>query len=189
MAQLIEWLAKVQLSGFSVLEWVGIVSLIYLIMVGALHAISRLTGFSIFRQSARGKDGSTRLADRLPGGHEKILIVDDDSAVRDSTARILHELGYQTVTASTGDDAVRYMTENGADLIILDMRMEPGLDGVETFRRIREIRPLQKAIVMTAYAGPAEITSVRALGIQHYLIKPAPLTLLARVIREEFDRP
>ncbi len=189
MAWLIEWFSGIQLSGFSLLEWIGIVCLIYLIMVGVVFAFQRLAGVSFFQKSVRRKGGPASLSERLPGGHEKILIVDDDDAVRDSTARILRELGYQTVTAANGDDAVHYMQENGADLVLLDMRMEPGLDGIETFRRIREIRPLQKAMVTTAYAGPAEIAAVRALGIEHYLIKPAPLMLLARTIREELARP
>jgi CheY-like chemotaxis protein len=189
MVWLIEWLDGMALSGFSALEWVGIGCLIFLIMTGVLFAIRRLAGYWLSPKSARRPTGTARMADRLPGGHEKILIVDDEPSIRDSTARILHELGYQTVSVASGDEAVRYMEENGADLILMDLRMEPGMDGVETFRRIREIRPLQKAIVMTAYAGPAEITAVRALGIQHYLIKPAPLTLLARAIREEINRP
>lgn len=189
MAWLIEQLSGIRLSGFSLLEWIGISSLIFLIMIGVAFSVQRMPGLAFSRKAIRRKDGTGRLSDRLPGGHEKILVVDDDAGVRDSTARILHELGYQTVTAENGDVAVRYMHENGADLILLDLRMEPGLDGVETFRRIRDLRPFQKAIVMTAYAGPAEIATVRALGIQHYLIKPAPLTLLARAIREELDRP
>ena len=81
------------------------------------------------------------------------------------------------------------MESNGADLILMDMRLEPKIDVVETFRRIRTFRPLQKAIVMTGYAGPDEIAAVRALGIAHYLIKPTPLSLLAQAIREELDRP
>lgn len=189
MRDLLEWLGSIDVAGFSAVEWIAILAMAVLVMIGVLLVVQRLAGVGITWHLVRRTRTAPSNWDRLPAGHEKILIVDDDAGVRESTARILRELGYNTVTVEDGLSAVHYMEQNGADLILLDMRMEPGLSGIETFRRIRELRPLQKAIVMTAYAGPTEIAAVRAMGIQHYIIKPAPLTLLARAIREELDGP
>lgn len=187
MVSFIEWMEQTELGGYSVLEWAGLLAMGLTALLLVLLAARRLGINFLARSGERHHAAVPR--EPLPGGHEKILVVDDDEGVREATARILRELGYQTVTAASGDAAVRYMEQNGADLLLLDLRMEPGLNGVETFRRIREFRPLQKAIVMTAYAGPSEVSAVRALGIQHYLIKPAPLMTLARAIRDELDRP
>ncbi len=185
-----DWLGHTHFRGHSLLEWIGILALILLAVWLVARLVRRAAGLTLSRRPQAKADRSVSAPEkeRIPGGHEKILIVDDDDTVREVTARILRALGYEVVTEASGDSAVSYMRANGADLILLDLRMEPGLTGVETFRRIREFRPMQKAVVMTAYAGPAEVATVRALGIEHYLIKPAPLRTLARTIRDELDR-
>lgn len=187
---LLNWLETESGRGaHSVVLWVGILTLAFLSVVAIARVVQAASGVALLDFGPRRKSRGTPLASTIPGGHEKILIVDDEPIVRETTARCLQELGYQVVSVVSGEDAVRYMETNGADLILLDLRLEPQADGVETFRQIRQIRPLQKAIVMTGYAGPDEITAVRALGIAHYLIKPTPISLLARSIREELDRP
>ena len=191
MARWLEWLETGPGQGaHSIFIWVGILTLAFLAVVALARLIRAATGVAIFDFGSRGKGRGTRsAAPALPGGHEKILVVDDERIVRESTTRCLAELGYQVVSVDSGEAAVQYMESNGADLVLLDLRLAPNIDGVETFRRISALRPLQKAIVMTGFAGPAEISAVRALGIAHYLIKPTPIGLLARAIREELDRP
>ncbi len=188
-----QWLYRLEhewTQAHSVFLCVGIITLAFLVVLLLARAFQAMTGISVFNFGSRGNGRRPSDASNLiPGGHEKILIVDDEPVIREMTARLLTELGYRAVSVAGGEAAVAYMGSNGADLILLDLRMEPGLDGVETFRRIKELRSLQKAVVMTGQAVPAEIAAVRALGISHYLIKPVPIALLARVIREELDRP
>lgn len=64
----------------------------------------------------------------------------------------------------------------------------PGLDGIETFRSIKDINPHQRAIVLSGFAGPAMVNSIKTLGVNTYLVKPAEAGILARAIRDEIDR-
>jgi len=189
------WLNLLETSNWSgvhsVFMCVGIATVGLLVVLAVARAVRALTGVSLLDLGPRQKGPGIRRASEagIPGGNEKILIVDDEAVVRETTARLLGNLGYQVVGIASGEAAVSYMESNGADLILLDLRMEPGADGMEAFQRIRKIRPFQKAIVMTAHAGPSDVAAARALGISHCLIKPTPITLLARAIRDELDRP
>ena len=187
MYWLIDKLDNLHMEGFSGLEWCGVLALVLLCFVGAMLLLRRMLRVALFRRSARNSDLSPSVsqANELPGGKEKLLIADDDAAVLQSYLRILGQLGYQTVGAASGAKAIEYMTGNGADLILLDV----GMDGIETFRAIRELRPMQKAIALSGYADPARVAALRRMGIEHYLIKPVPLRLLARTIRDVLDRP
>ena len=67
------------------------------------------------------------------GNGERILIVDDLDDQREIVSNILSTLGYSVSAASSGEDAISYLSRNTADLVILDMLMPPGMDGLETF--------------------------------------------------------
>ena len=124
----------------------------------------------------------------LPKGNETVLIVDDDPGVLRAHSRLISKLGYNTQRALGGQDAITFVRNNHADLIVLDLLM-PGMDGIETFRNIREINPYQKAIVLSGFAGPAMVNSIKTLGVNTYLVKPAEIGILAKAIRDEIDRP
>src|SRR5678815_2664641 len=82
-------------------------------------------------------------------GLGRILIVDDDHTVRDMLAEFFTERGYEVVTAPSGAEALRGLSETRPDLVLLDIRM-PGLDGVETLRRLRTVAPGISVIMVTA---------------------------------------
>ena len=85
----------------------------------------------------------------LMGAGESILVVDDIEAQRQIASEMLEKLGYRVTTVSSGEEAVAYLNENMADLLVLDMIMEPGIDGLETYREILKICPGQKSIIAT----------------------------------------
>jgi CheY-like chemotaxis protein len=124
---------------------------------------------------------------KLAGGEETILVVDDDPAVLRAHTRLISKLGYNVQRALGGQEAIDYIKKNHADLIILDLLM-PGLDGIETFRAIKEVNPYQRAIVLSGFAGPAMVNSIKILGVNTYLVKPAEVGILAQAIRDEIDR-
>ncbi len=106
-----------------------------------------------------------------------ILIVDDEQSIRDSLAGILLDEGFSPLAASNGEEALARLRDEKPDLILLDIWM-PGMDGLETLARIREIHPEQLVIMMSGH-GTIE-TAVRAtkLGAHDFIEKPLSLEKL-----------
>lgn len=124
----------------------------------------------------------------LEGHGEVIVVVDDVEEQRTIAGNILERLGYQVVPLGSGEAAVEFMRENSADLIVLDMVMEPGIDGLETYSRILAIRPGQKAIIASGYSETERVKEARRLGAGAYLKKPYNVVNLGRAVRSELNR-
>ncbi len=124
----------------------------------------------------------------LPGGTESILVVDDDHLQREVLARILQRLGYRVQAVGSGEEAADYLKGHSVDLLILDMVMPGGMDGVSTYRRVQEIRSGQKAVVVSGFAETDRVQETKAMGVAAFLSKPVTLDTLARMVREELDR-
>jgi CheY-like chemotaxis protein len=123
-----------------------------------------------------------RLGDhRGEGG--TVLVVDDVAEQRDIATAMLTRLGYRAEAVSSGEAAVAFVSRRPVDLLLLDMIMDPGIDGLETYKRILAIHPGQKAVVASGYAETARIQESRRLGPAVYLKKPYGLESLAGAIR------
>jgi PAS domain S-box-containing protein len=85
--------------------------------------------------------------EEIKGNGESILIIDDVMEQRQIASEMLEKLGYAVNVAASGEEAVNYLTDHSADLIVLDMIMDPGIDGLETFQHIQKIRPGLKTII------------------------------------------
>jgi two-component system cell cycle sensor histidine kinase/response regulator CckA len=118
-------------------------------------------------------------------GGEKILVVDDMKEQREIASAILKKLGYGVETVSSGEEAVEYVKNNQVDLIILDMVMEPGIDGLETFKRIKAVRPGQKAIIASGFSESNRVKEAQSLGAGAYIKKPYSMEKLATAIRKQ----
>lgn len=184
---MINWLRDIEAGHLNVLEWLGIAALGILIAAVAFLLIKRFMRLSVSVDIHR--DDGTPRAPQPPAGHEKILVMDDDPLTLETMKNLLSRLGYQVVCFDSGEKTVAYMETNGADLLVLDWIMGQGIDGIETYRRIRTKRPLQRAIMLSGNASPKTVTTMRDLGVDSYLIKPISLELLATAIRAELDRP
>jgi DNA-binding NtrC family response regulator len=125
---------------------------------------------------------------QIPRGKEVLLLVDDDANTLKVNGMVLRKLGYQVITAQSGEAAVEIIKEKPVDLLVLDIVMHPGIDGVETYRRIKAVKPEQRAIVLSGYARPSQVAEVRQLGAGQYIIKPATATAIATAVRRELDR-
>jgi two-component system, cell cycle sensor histidine kinase and response regulator CckA len=122
------------------------------------------------------------LADHKGAG-QTILVVDDVLEQRQIAAAILERLGYLVVTVAVGEEAVAYLKDHPADLVVLDMIMDPGIDGLETFRRIIHIRPGQKAIIVSGFSESARVKALQRLGAGQYVRKPYTLEKLAETVK------
>lgn len=119
---------------------------------------------------------------------ESILIVDDVKGQRDLAISMLGRLGYQVEAVASGEEALEYIKNKKADLIILDMIMDPGINGLETYKKIIEINPGQKAIVVSGFSETELVRKVQLLGAGDFIRKPYVMEKIGLGIRKELDR-
>ena len=122
------------------------------------------------------------------GRGESILIVDDIMEQREIATRMLVKLGYTVNSVSSGEDAVKYVKENSANLLVLDMIMAPGIDGLDTYRKILELEPGQKAILASGYSKSERVREAIKLGAGAYVKKPYSIEKIGLAVRAELDR-
>ncbi len=121
------------------------------------------------------------------GKGESILVVDDVDSQRDIAALMLSDLNYKVSVVSSGEKAVEYLKENEADLIILDMIMDPGIDGLDTYKQIIKINPKQKAIIVSGFSETKRVSQTLKLGAGTYIRKPYLFEKIGLAIRKELD--
>ena len=124
----------------------------------------------------------------LVGGTESVLVVDDDETQREVSKNLLDKLGYQADAVDSGESAVEYLTQKSSDLVVLDMIMPGGIDGTETYQKILQINPVQKAIIVSGYAETKRVNEALDLGAGSFIKKPLTLKSLAKAVRTELDR-
>jgi PAS domain S-box-containing protein len=122
------------------------------------------------------------------GSGESILIVDDVNEQRDLAAEMLRKLNYNVTSVSSGEEAVAYLKEHHVDLMVLDMIMDPGMDGLDTYRSILEIHPKQKAIIVSGFSESDRVKAAQKLGAGTYVRKPYVIEKLGLAVRKELDR-
>ena len=120
-------------------------------------------------------------------GKEKILVVDDVEEQRLIASSILKKLGYSVKALSSGEEAVEYLKKNSADLLILDMMMDPGIDGLETYKRIQKYHPHQKAIIASGYSETERVKEARRIGVNGYIQKPYSLEKIGLAVRTQLN--
>jgi len=126
--------------------------------------------------------------ERYMGNGESVLVVDDVAEQRDIAARLLTRLGYRVRVASNGEEAVEYLKGNKADILVLDMIMAPGIDGLETYQRVLEISPKQKAIIVSGFSETERVRKAQEIGAGAYVKKPYVMEKIGVAIRDELNR-
>jgi PAS domain S-box-containing protein len=144
--------------------------------------------FPVTREEISPEELSISAAEYMGNG-ESILVVDDVKEQRELAAKMLAKLNYEVASVPSGEGAVEYLKNNSVDLIVLDMIMEPGLDGLDTYLQILEIHPHQKAIIVSGFSETERVSRAQALGAGAYVKKPYVLAKLGVAVREELDRP
>jgi DNA-binding NtrC family response regulator len=101
---------------------------------------------------------------------------------------LLTRLGYQVHVVSSGKEAVEYLQSNRADILVLDMIMDPGIDGLETYMRVLEVNSKQKAILVSGFSESERVTEAQKLGAGAYIKKPYVMEKIGVAIRDELAR-
>ena len=143
--------------------------------------------FPITREAIADKTSSGPLED-LYGHGEVILVVDDVKSQREIFCHMLETLRYQTIAVSGGEEAIEYLKEHSVDLLLLDIIMDPGIDGCETYKRIKKIHPKQKAVIVSGFAETEHVKETLKLGGCRYIKKPIILEELGLAVKEELGK-
>ncbi len=131
--------------------------------------------------------GDVRASERA-SGHETILLVEDESSLRDMTARMLEASGYRVVTARTAEDALELLQDYpDVALVITDVVM-PGMSGADLAERLADLRPQLRVLFISGYTDD-KLTRVLSMRGSHFLPKPYTVTLLTRKVRQLLDEP
>jgi len=122
------------------------------------------------------------------GNGEQILVVDDLASQREIASTMLKTLNYNVETVSSGEEAVNYVQSKPVDLAVLDMVMDTGFDGLETYQKIIEIRPHQKAIITSGFSETDRVLEAQRLGARTFIQKPYTLEKIGMAIKNELSK-
>jgi len=124
---------------------------------------------------SKEKEAPAFCIEEYAGCGQAILLVDDIPEQRDIGTEMLSQLGYKVTAVPSGEEAIRYLKSKPADLLILDMIMPPGMDGLETYKQVKAIRPGQRAIISSGFSETDRVKEAQSLGVGQYIKKPYTL--------------
>jgi CheY-like chemotaxis protein len=126
--------------------------------------------------------------DKYRGNGESILVVDDIKEQREIASGMLEKLGYNVMSVPSGEEALDYMQENTADLLLLDMIMSPGMDGLETYQKILNFHPEQKAVIASGFSESEKVKDAQRIGAGPYVKKPYSFENIGLAIKGELSK-
>ncbi len=112
-----------------------------------------------------------------------ILVVDDEAIVRESIRDWLVNSGFSVSTASSGEEALKLVSEQDFGVVVLDIRL-PGMTGLKTLQELRAIKPGVRAIMITAYPTPELNSEAVRLGALDFVVKPVAPEDLENLIKK-----
>jgi DNA-binding NtrC family response regulator len=117
----------------------------------------------------------------------RLLIVEDEDTLCASLQRVLQKDGYEVDVAGSAEDALALLESKTYDLILCDIIL-PGISGIDLLRKYRERNPLQKVVIMTAYASLDTAKQAIAAGASEFVLKPLTHDELKSVVRSVLER-
>jgi len=120
-------------------------------------------------------------------GPPKFMLVDDEKEFVHTLSERLRSRNLESSIAYDGEQALEMLGEKEVDVIVLDLMM-PGIDGIETLRRVKQDHPEVEVIILTGHGSDREKMLAEELGAHAYLRKPVDIDVLARVMREAYAR-
>lgn len=161
--------------------------------IEAESVMGKGTTFTLYFPMSKERIIETQETKSMPikeyiGNGESILVVDDMEEQREIFSHMLSQLGYSVNAVASGEEAIAYLEKFSADLLILDMYIGHGMDGLDTYRKVLELKPKQKALLTSGYAETWRIKEAQRLGAGAYIKKPFFLNDIGLAIRSELDR-
>jgi signal transduction histidine kinase/ActR/RegA family two-component response regulator len=143
--------------------------------------------FPVTRDTMEDVAPSHKTLDYMGEG-ETVLVIDDLEDQRRVALAMLDKLGYSAHAVSGGEEALEYLKEHSVDILLLDMIMDPGINGLETYRRIIDIHPGQKAVIASGYSLSEDVVAAQGIGAGPFIKKPYTLGKLGFAIKEELRK-
>jgi len=143
--------------------------------------------FPITRESMVDTE-SPKPLEALNGCGETVLVVDDMVTQGEIACRMLTRLGYRADSVTSGEAAIAYVKAHPVDLLLLDMIMDPGINGRETYERIKKIKPGQKAIIVSGFAETGDVKEAQRMGAGQYVKKPLTIERLGIALKKELGK-
>lgn len=128
--------------------------------------IGRGTTFTLYFPVTREEMTSPqqkKCMEEYMGRGETVLVVDDIAGQREVASALIQKLGYKVHAVSSGEEALEFLRQNHADILVLDMIMVPGIDGLETYQRALEINPKQKAVIVSGFSETDRVKDAQKL--------------------------
>lgn len=116
-----------------------------------------------------------------------VLIVDDEEEFRDLTGKRLKKRGLDVYLAESGQEALDTLKKNPIDVVLLDVKM-PGMDGIETLRRIRTAHPQVEVVLLTGHASIDSGIEGMKFGAFDYMMKPVELEQLLEKLADANEK-
>jgi signal transduction histidine kinase len=132
------------------------------------------------------KAESAMTKEDLTGQGERILVVDDIAEQREMATAIFQKLGYRVDAVPSGESALAYLNKQPVDLLLLDMIMDPGIDGLDTFKRALSLYPKQKAVIASGYTKSDRVRSALKLGAS-FINKPYCMEEIAKAVKSALN--
>jgi len=124
----------------------------------------------------------------INGKGERILVVDDIEEQRKIATLMLEKLGYDVNSVPGGAEAVGFLQDHSADLIVLDMIMDPGIDGLATYKQILQINPDQKAVIASGFSETWRVKEALRLGAGAYVKKPYTIDKIGQAVTAQLGK-
>ena len=156
------------------------------------------TTFTIYLPASKKADDEDELTSEsdlkktavtdLNGNQEKILIVDDETIQRDIAGELLATLNYKTLTAASGEEGIEIIKKEHFDLVLLDMLMEPGINGRQTYARMIAIQPGLRAVIASGFSENSEVEKALAYGPSAFIKKPYTIQSLGEIVKKVLQK-
>jgi CheY-like chemotaxis protein len=139
--------------------------------------------FPVITEQESVQDTDSKNCD-ITGNGEHILIIDDEPQLRDIAGSMLQSLGYKVDTVSSGELAIEFVQHSPVDLLVIDMVMEPGINGQKTYEEIIKLYPAQKAIITSGFSLSKDVKLTLKQGAEKFINKPYTLKQLGETVKE-----
>jgi PAS domain S-box-containing protein len=148
------------------------------------------TCFSLYFPACRKKQANmleTGEPVELNGQGKRILVVDDEPLLQDIASQMLESMNFEVDVAASGEDAVVFVQTNAVDLIVIDMLMEPGMNGRQTYEQIIRLKPGQRAIVASGFSESDDVKATLKMGAAGFIRKPYSTEQLSQAIQQALE--
>jgi len=154
-------------------------------------SINAQTIFTLYFPSTKEKlsEETTEIDWRqFRGENQSVLVIDDEERQRDIAEKLLLTLNYKVKCVSSGEEALALHETETFDILLLDMLMEPGMNGLETYKKICAKLPRQKAVIASGYSKSNKVQEAIRLGASAFIAKPYTLEHLGQALTAALRR-